>query len=353
MTSLALRSPTTWPAARRPPTEGTLRVGPVMTIPDVLRSKGVDPTEVFAAAGIPLSLLDDPENTIPIRALGRLLTLCVERTGCPHFGLLTCSQAGPSTLGLVGFLVQHSPDVRSAVRSLVTHLQLHDRGAVPTLSVQGGAVTMGYAIYQKNVESQEQIYDGAMAVTRNIMRSLCGPAWRPTEVHLSRRRPADPGPYQRLFEAPVRFDAEESALVFSEKWLDHRLPGADPALHRFLQDQVEALEAQTGGAFVEQLHRLLRTRIHAGECSAASVAEMLSLHPRTLHRRLEAGGTSFRTLLEEVRFQLARDLLDNANLPLSQIAGALGYADASAFTRAFRRWAGTTPGRWRQQHRVS
>ncbi len=353
MTSAPPRSQASWQASVRPPVEGALRVGPVMTIPELLHSKGIDPAEVFAAAGVRLALLDDPENTIPVRALGRLLTLCVERTGCPHFGLLTCSQAGPSTLGLVGFLIQHSPDVRSAVRSLVTHLQLHDRGAVPTLSVQGGTVTMGYAIYQKNVESQEQIYDGAMAVTRNIMRTLCGPSWRPTEVHLSRRRPADPGPYLRFFEAPVRFDAEQTAMVFPETWLDHRLPGADPALRRFLQDQVEALEAESRGAFVERLYRLLRATIPAGDCSALRVAEMLSLHPRTLHRRLEAGGTSFRTLLEEVRFQIARDLLAHADLPLSQVAGSLGYADASAFTRAFRRWAGTTPGRWRRQRGLS
>ncbi len=104
---------------------------------------------------------------------------------------------------------------------------------------------------------------------------------------------------------------------------------------------------------MERLQRLLRAKIHVGECSASSVAEMLSLHPRTLHRRLEAGGTSFRSLLEEVRFQMARDLLDHADLPLGQVAGSLGYADASAFTRAFRRWAGTTPGRWRQRHGLS
>jgi hypothetical protein len=116
------------------------------------------------------------------------------------------------------------------------------------------------------VEAADQIYDGAMAVTCNILRELCGPAWRPSEVLLSHHEPEDTGPFQRF---------------------------------------------------------------------------------RTLNRRLAACGTTFQTLVEEARFGLARQLLEDTDLPLAQIAATLGYADASAFSRAFRRWSGTAPSRWR------
>ena len=71
------------------------------------------------------------------------------------------------------------------------------------------------------------------------------------------------------------------------------------------------------------------------------------MHSRTLSRRLEAFGTSYQALLDEGRFEIARQMLADTELEVGQIAAALDYADASAFTRAFRRWSGTTPGQWR------
>jgi len=77
----------------------------------------------------------------------------------------------------------------------------------------------------------------------------------------------------------------------------------------------------------------------------ARVAELLSMHRRTLNRRLDACGTTFQTLVEEVRFGIARQLLEDTDLPLSQVAATVGYSDVSAFTRAFRRWSGPRRGR--------
>lgn len=96
------------------------------------------------------------------------------------------------------------------------------------------------------------------------------------------------------------------------------------------------------------MQQLLRAALPAGQYSLARVAGLMSMHRRTLNRRLSACGTSFQSLLEEVRFGIARQLLRDTDLPLSQVAATLGYSDVTAFTRAFRRWAGTTPGAWRR-----
>ena len=78
-------------------------------------------------------------------------------------------------------------------------------------------------------------------------------------------------------------------------------------------------------------------------------AELFSMHPRTLNRRLADKGCTFRGLAEEVRYDLARQFLENTGMPISQIAAALGYAETSAFTRAFRRWSGFSPTVWQEQ----
>ena len=74
---------------------------------------------------------------------------------------------------------------------------------------------------------------------------------------------------------------------------------------------------------------------------------MFSMHSRTLHRRLAEFGVTFKELADEIRFEIARRMLEESATPISQIADALDYADASAFTRAFRRWTKTTPAAWR------
>jgi hypothetical protein len=99
---------------------------------------------------------------------------------------------------------------------------------VPTLKVEGKVVTLGYVIYERGVQSIDQIADMAIAIGCNILWSLCGPAWVPSEVLLAHRRPADTRPYRRFFRASVRFDAGHNVLVFPSRWLAQPLPSTDP-----------------------------------------------------------------------------------------------------------------------------
>jgi AraC-like DNA-binding protein len=333
--------------------EGTVRVGGAMAIPAVLGSLGADAAAVFAEARIDLALFDDPDNLISNAARIHLLNLCAARTECRHFGLLVGQRTGLPAFGLVGFLVQHSPDVGTALRSFVRYLHLHVRGTAPTLAVNGRRASLGYEIHQPRVEAVDQLVDGALAVGFNILRTLCGPDWMPVEVLLAHPKPKDTNPFSRFFEAPLRFDAGQNAVVFSAEWLNHRLPGADPELRRLLQKQIDALDARYSEDFSEQVRTVLRTALLTGHGRADQVAGLFSMHSRTLHRRLLACGTSFQELLDEARFNVARQMLEDSVAGVSEIAEALDYSNASAFTRAFRRWSGTTPAAWRTDQRTT
>lgn len=332
---------------KHPVNEGYLRVGPLIEVSQVLQGLGVNPAEIISHVGLDLSLFDDPENTIRFATVGRLLKVCAARTQCPHFGLLIGQRAGPASLGIVGQLSQHLPDVGSALRGLILRLHLHDRGAVPVLSVEHGMAMFCYAIFQQGVEGANQIYDGAIAIIFNILRALCGPTWLPTEVLFSHRRPSDIGPYRRFFQAPLRFDMEQTGLVFPATWLDHPLPGADPDLRRQLEQQIAALENLGSHDLVGQVRRVLRTLLITRRSSLEQVAQLFSMHCRTLNRRIQTQGTTFQALVDEVRYEIARQLFENTDMPVSQVTATLDYSDASAFTRAFRRWSGTTPAAWR------
>src|SRR5262245_40918022 len=163
-----------------PVADGIVRVDAIRGIPTLLREFGMAPAAFLAEAGLDPGLFDDPANEMPVASLGRLLGLAVARSSCRHFGLLVGERSGLASLGLVGLLARHSPDVGAALRNLAGHLQLRDRAAVLPLTLQGDVATLDYALYQTGIEASDQIYDGAIAIAMNVMRALCGPGWRPT-----------------------------------------------------------------------------------------------------------------------------------------------------------------------------
>jgi len=251
---------------RYSPVDGVVRVGPLMGVPAMLLELGREPEPIFDSAGLKLALFADADNKISYAAASRLLAHSVAATGCRHFGLLVGQRAGPSSLGVAGFMLRSAPDIGTALRGLVQHLDLHDQGGVPMLIIKGDLTLLGYAIQQSAVEASDQIYDLSITIACNIMRSLRGEGWNPTEVILSRRRPQDLAPYRRVFRAPIRFNAEQSAVVFPTCLLDYQIPSADPLLHRHLEKEATELHSLQKANIVPNLRGLL--------CQVAAGAQM-------------------------------------------------------------------------------
>lgn len=327
--------------------QSKLRIGATIGVPEVLRELGFDPSEVLAETGIELSLFDNPNNEISYLARGRMMAYCAERTACPHFGLLVGQRAGSSSLGIVGLLAKHSPKVGFGLESLVRFMHLHVKGARVAVTSDSKLAALEYQIYQPRSRGNDQVGAGAVAVAFNIMRDLCGTDWKPVEVRFAHRWPQDTAPYGSFFQAPLCFNSEQYAVVFSASWLDQPIPDNNPELLRLLQSEVNKLDALHGANILEQVRALLRTTLVTGHFSADEVSGFLSMNRRTLNRRLNAMGTNFQQVTDEIRFEISRQLLEDSAMDIKQIAIFLGYSNASAFTRSFKRWSNTTPARWR------
>ena len=332
------------------PADAFVRVGPLMSVPGLLHKFDCSPEQILGDAGLNLAQFEDPDTEISFLAGSRMLAYCVTATGCQHFGLLMGEQAGSSSLGLAGFILRFAPNVGAALQALLRHLELHDQGGTPVLSTDGEISSLGYAIHLPDIEAAYTIYDLSIAMACNIMRDLCGQTWNPTQVLLARRRPADLAPYKRFFRAPLRFDAEQNAVTFPTPLLDHALTSADPALFRHLEKEANGLHDSHPLNTTGSVQRILRQSLASGHFAAADIARQLGMHERTLLRHLEQEGTTFRSELEGIRYEVARQLLSTSKTPLSGIANALGYTAPSTFTRSFKRWSGTTPTQWRAHH---
>ena len=319
-------------------------------LPAVLKDYGISCESLLGEQGIPVDVLAHPDNALPFDAFCRLVARCTAVTRRNDLGLLLCEKTGASSLGLVGFLLMQAPDVGTGLRELVAYLHHHDRGAAPFLRRKDGLASLGYVILHSNLPGTDQVYDGAAAIAFNILRGLCGPQWGATSVHLSRRRPSSPARYEKFFGAPVTFGAEETGIFFSEKWLETKVASPDGALRQMLREQIELLELEEAGNIAEQVRRLMRTALTAPSCSLDDISRLLGMSRRTLARRLQEEGATFRSISENARFEIARQLLRNTSMSVIEISAALHFSEQSAFARAFKQWSGVTPQNWRLSH---
>jgi AraC-like DNA-binding protein len=331
----------------RAPANWTQRVGGLTAVPRVLRSLGAFPADVLAGVGLPPDALDDAENRLSYPAVAKLLADCAKATGCPHFGVLVGAECHLQELGPAGELARHSERLGSGLETMVVFIRLNNQAAVAYFTIVGGYGELGYAAFHPQVTEMAVAYDVAMAWAANEVRDMLGdPHWRPMEVLLPRAAPADIGPYRRHFGCPIRFDADRAAVRVPLCDLDRPLPQADAERKERLLEEAERL---LGDQFLVRVYETLRTLLLQGSADSSLTAAHLAIHRRTLIRRLTQHGTSFQEILDQVRFDVARQMLRETGRSVTDIGAALGFSESSAFTHAFRRWSGSSPREWRSR----
>jgi AraC-like DNA-binding protein len=145
-----------------------------------------------------------------------------------------------------------------------------------------------------------------------------------------------------------QFDAEMSAISFPSHWLKQPVASADELLMRHLEREAAESRRLNELDLVDALSLHLQHGLLAGVWSAGEIARNMGLNRHTLRRRLRCQGTGFQQELDKVRTALSLQLLEGTNIPVAEIAGLMGYSNASAFIRAFHRWTGKTPNQSRQ-----
>ncbi len=335
---------------RAPLLPGWARVGPLCSIPGLLREHRLEPAAVLAQAGVPPNFFDDPDQVVDYREAGLALSGCAAATGCAHFGLLVGQRCSLAGLGLVGRLAGSATDVGTALRAVARYFPLFDRGAVLTVRVTGEECSLVFGILPASMPGADQLYDTAIAIAFNTLRVLCGNIWRPSLVTLPHKAPPDVRPFRTYFGAKIRFDAAEAAIVFERSWLARPVSRSNMAEHLLLLDHAARMEAIIAMKIAERVHRHLRGSLPAHWLSEEQVATQLMMAPRTLRLRLSEEGASFKAVVDELRYETARQFLAGSSLELQNIALLLGYSEANAFSRAFHRWSGMTPSAWPAKH---
>jgi AraC-like DNA-binding protein len=339
------------PVEHDDPSNWKQRVGPFASIPQLLERYSVDPSSVLRTVGLPPDALSDIDSSIPFVAAVQLLKESVRQTHCEHLALSLGKACHLLDLGILGQLVQYCSTVGEALRTLAVYQQLNAQGSAPFLVEAKNTFALGYTVYHPEVEEAHLFQEAALAIAANCIRELAGYDTTFVELTLPRLAPSDEAPYRQHFRCRLRFNASQAVLRFPAALMAISIPGGDPQAKYRLQEKANRLLASS---FEIKLYRSLTTLLMMGMHGAGGdvVAQQLAMHRRTLNRRLEVLGTTFQSVLDDVRFSVARQLLRETELPVADIARTLGYTESSAFARAFRRWSGQAPIAWRDdKHR--
>jgi AraC-like DNA-binding protein len=333
------------------PPIATLRISAAWGLAGLLNDLGVDQDVVLADAGLSADLFSNRENLITYPQLERLLLAGEQRSGCDYFGMLLGQRARLADMGLAGQVALCQPTGGAGLRNFIDHFNLHDTAATVALIESGSFAQFAYAISEHGLSDTRQFQLAGVTIACNILQDLFGPDWLPVEVRFASRSPSNLRPFQKYFAAPLRFDADESAVLFERRWLERPLPKVDSQLRDDVERAVRKQRAEMLADFPATVRRVLRKQVLLGDISMSVGASRLSMHRRTLDRHLQAHHTTYQELLESVREGVARLLLHDTDMPIQQIAESVRFASAASFATAFRRRTGMSPSEYRRRAR--
>jgi AraC-like DNA-binding protein len=313
---------------------------------DVAASLGLDGPAMLREAGIAGEALSDPENRIPAIRLATLLEMSAAKTGREDFALLTAARRTFANLGPVSMLLLHLPNLREVIRVCMTY-QRHFNDIVDiSLEEHGEACLIRFALPPRLQSGQ--IVDQTIGVAHRGLLGASGGRWGPDCVHLTRKAPRDRRPWQRFFGAPVEFGASCNGFSCSREMLLSPNPLADATMALHAQRLLGLVPIEEGPKpNSERVRRAIAALLPVGRATLEQVAAQMALSPRSLQRQLGGEGYRFGELLGEVRKELAEAYLTGSNQPVTSVAGLLGYASPSAFTRWFAGAFGSSPQAWR------
>ncbi len=334
---------------------GDLSVGFVHSLVSALQARQLDPQPLLDAFGLDHARLSEPGARLSIPRYMRLGHAAIQLAGDPALGLEMGQLRKAGHLGLVGVTCAQAPTVREAARALIRFEPLYAsnyRGASGFHEDSTGAWLRFYSISPYNAFNRF-VVDTVLASWLTQLGAIAGQPLVPVTVQIEFERPAYADRHDAFFSRSVEFAAVHNQLRLDQATLASRNPEHCPGTWRELLELCEAeLERRTRTRSLrERVTQLLGPLLKGQEPDLQQLANRLQLPPWTLRRKLEEEGTSYRTIINETRRDLAMAYIRDTESAFGEIAWLLGFSSAEAFQRAFKRWSGQTPGEYRRAQR--
>lgn len=317
----------------------------------LLVQRGIDPEPMLAAAQISRRAIDSDNALIPYAPAHALIVAALDASNCPWLGLAFGAAAQTHAHGSLGNAALSSPTLESALFTITRYLGLRTR-VVRFVVEAGDTETLLRIVPLFDLGPAAGFLGDALAVIiERMLEALSGQRLRGARHRLAHASPPWAARYRDYLSGQVEFGVPGwPGLALDRDFLAQPCLTADAGAHAraCLECDRELARSEHAASLTERVQSLLLACTDDFP-TAAAMAGQLHLSPRSLFRRLAEEQSSYRELLDRQRSERACWLLQHTSLPVERIAERLGYADASNFSRSFRRWVGVTPREFRRQ----
>jgi AraC-like DNA-binding protein len=331
------------------PTERQMRTANLIGFPELVRNRGADPLAILERFGIDPRAIRDPDFYIDCKSLVDVFEHCSRAFNDPLFGLRLAQHQEPDVFGCVAALCRAASTFREAVQSFIDYIPVvHSPGVVMEL-LEGKETTELRWSVRADLGENRQASLQAVMLELKVLQMMGGRHFHPRYVNLSMdTRSRDVPEIETRLGCRFRSGASTNAIAFPTEALDHPIPSANKLVFRLLGGYLDRVKAESRTTIVQRVEDYVRGSLASGNCSIEHCAHKLGTSVRTLQANLSAYSLKFSDILEKQRIDLAKAYLKRELVSLDDVAAMLGYSEQSSFGRAFKRWTGSTPQRYRQ-----
>jgi AraC-like DNA-binding protein len=313
---------------------------------------GAEEKDLLAEAGLARDDIADPDARIPTARYAAMLQAAASRCADPAFALHFASAVRLEEVSIVGLIGKACATIGEGRRQLnrFASLVIDADGVAPEMMALARDETGIWLELTSPIFSAYPILAEA-ALTRFVCGLINSGLPLPGAVHFRHAEPDWSAEHRRILGTSVVFASNRNGVLVDEAFLDTPLPPSSRYVFTLLCERADALLAdlRSSGTLRARVEGAVMQSLHCGETGMEAVARQLGLSPSTLYRQLEAEGVRYETVIDELRKTMALQFLDAGKTSVSEIAYLLGFSEASAFSRAFRRWTGQSPKEYRNE----
>jgi AraC-like DNA-binding protein len=320
-----------------------------LLVAKTLQNRGIDSSEVFSEVGLDPAALKQAGARYPAIKMTRLWQRAAELTGDECIGLEAARYWHPTTAHALGYTWLASDNLKEAFLRLQRYVHIFNDITVINIREEPGEYVVELDGDVGDLEVSIEAIDAGIATLVQMCRASAGSELCPLRVELKRNLPKCAEKFSEFFKAPVQFNGDADAVYFDYQTVENFLPESNKELA--LANELIAIDYLSrlkSSDISIKAAKVLIDKLPDGAVTADQVANELHLSPRTLQRRLNKENTSFSKLMDDVRKELATTYMEATDKSVTEITYLLGFAETSTFSRAFKRWTGQSPTRFRE-----
>jgi AraC-like DNA-binding protein len=309
---------------------------------------GANRAQLLEQARLTEANLAEPDTRIAAARHWDLWRAVIEQLPVPALGVKLGSNVHIRQAGLVGYSMLHSHSLDHAIERLIRYERILEDTTYLALKSDGDRVTL-VVEEPLPLTGLRQPIESDVAAMITCFREITCVDRLPLEVRLPYSRPGEMESYRKVLGHAIHFDQPMAAIVFDIADMDLPVVARDETLCSYLDEHADRILRKLGSrSYAEQVQRVLWEELSEGQPTIKTVAKTLGTSTRTLQRRLRDEGVTFAELLDVFRRRMASELLQRHDLAVYEVAFLLGYSEPSTFFRAFRRWTGMSPLKYRE-----